>query len=71
MLFVGALAKKKSLDVLIDLFADHYAGKGQYKLFFGWGMAPEANALHEQCRCRGVEKQVHLLGKMDQMGDAI
>ena len=64
MLFVGRLGKEKSLDVLVDLFADHYAGKGHYKLFLV-GDGPEANALREQTCRRGVEKQVRLLGKMD------
>ena len=64
MLFVGRLGKEKSLDVLVDLFAENFAGEERFKLFL-IGDGPEAEALRGQIAARGVEKQVRLLGRID------
>lgn len=64
LLFVGRLGHEKSLDVLINAFADHCAGKPQYKLFIV-GDGPEAENLQRLILTRGVASQVRLLGRMD------
>lgn len=62
--FVGRLGQEKSLDVLIDWFADGFKGKETYKLFI-IGDGPEHAALQNQIQKRGMKKQISLLGKID------
>lgn len=62
--FVGRLGQEKSLDVLIDWFADGFKGKETYKLFI-IGDGPERAALQSQIQKRGMKKQISLLGKID------
>ena len=64
MLFVGRLGKEKSLDVLIDLFAENFAGEERFKLFIV-GDGPEAAALRAQVDRHGLQRQVRLLGRID------
>ena len=64
LFFVGRLGKEKSLDVLIDLFSDNFAGESQFKLFIV-GDGPEATALREQVAKRKMQSQIQLLGRVD------
>ena len=64
LFFVGRLGKEKSLDVLIDLFSDNFAGESQFKLFIV-GDGPEAAALREQVAKRKMQSQIQLLGRVD------
>lgn len=62
--FVGRLGKEKSLDVLIEYFAKGYKNKENFKLFI-IGDGPEKELLQQQINSLGVEKQVHLLGRIE------
>ncbi len=62
--FVGRLGKEKSIDVLIDCFAQRFAGQERFKLFV-LGDGPEREALAAQISALGVESQVHLLGRIE------
>lgn len=64
LFFVGRLGKEKSLDTLIDLFTENFAGESQYKLFIV-GDGPEAAALRQQVAQRKMKDQIHLLGRVD------
>lgn len=59
--FCGRLGKEKSVDVLIDYFADTIAGDERiYLIIFGDG--PDKDALERQVRDRGVEGFVKFSG---------
>lgn len=62
--FVGRLGKEKSIDVLIDYFADSFLGNEHIKLFI-IGDGPEKQALEEQIVARGISKQIFLLGRIE------
>ena len=62
--FVGRLGKEKSLDVLLDQFAQNFKGQETYKLFI-IGEGPEHEALHVQIERLGIQRQAHLLGKIN------
>lgn len=62
--FVGRLGKEKSIDVLIDYFAEHFKDEPGYKLFI-IGDGPEMNNLTRQIRSLGVQTQIKLLGRVE------
>ena len=64
LFFVGRLGKENSLDTLIDLFTENFAGESPYKLFIV-GDGPEAAALRQQVAQRKMKDQIHLLGRVD------
>ncbi|MEG1932057.1 MAG: glycosyltransferase [Pygmaiobacter sp.] len=64
MLFVGRLGHEKSLDVLINFFADHCASDARYKLFIV-GDGPELDNLKQLTVSRHVASQIRFLGRMD------
>lgn len=64
MCFVGRLGREKSLDVLIDWLSASFQGDERFKLFI-IGDGPEKEALLEQIHANGMDKQIHLLGKIE------
>lgn len=62
--FVGRLGKEKSIDVMIQYFAEHFKGDENFKLFI-IGEGPERANLQRQIEESGVAAQVKLLGKID------
>lgn len=62
--FVGRLGKEKSIDVLIDYFAEHFKDELSYKLFI-IGDGPEMNNLKQQISSLGAGKQIKLLGRVE------
>lgn len=64
MLFVGRMGKEKSLDVLIENFAQNFAGEEQFKLFL-IGDGPEAAPLRQLVEEHQLTNQVQLLGRVD------
>lgn len=64
LIFVGRLGGEKSIDVLIKYFAKGYKGQNSFKLFLV-GDGPEREALQALITSLGVEKQVHLLGRVE------
>ena len=64
LFFVGRLGKEKSLDVLIDLFSENFAGESRFKLLIAGG-GPEAAALRELVAEKKMQSQSQLLGRID------
>lgn len=62
--FVGRLGKEKSIDTLIEFFAQNCKGNEQYKLFI-IGDGPEKNNLAKQIQDLDVTSQVKLLGRIE------
>lgn len=62
--FVGRLGKEKSIDTLIEFFAQNCKGNKQYKLFI-IGDGPEKNNLARQIQDLDVTSQVKLLGRIE------
>lgn len=62
--FVGRLGKEKSIDTLIEFFAQNCKGNEQYKLFI-IGDGPEKNNLARQIQDLNVTSQVKLLGRIE------
>lgn len=62
--FVGRLGKEKSIDTLIEFFAQNCKGNEQYKLFI-IGDGPEKNNLARQIQDLDVTSQVKLLGRIE------
>lgn len=62
--FVGRLGKEKSIDVLIDFFAESFKGKEEYKLFI-IGDGPERESLDDQIKQLEVGDQVKMLGRIE------
>ena len=62
--FVGRLGKEKSIDTLIEFFAQNWKGNEQYKLFI-IGDGPEKNNLAKQIQDLDVTSQVKLLGRIE------
>lgn len=62
--FVGRLGKEKSIDVLIDWFAENFKNQLQYKLFI-IGDGPEKKALQQQIDTLQINKQITLLGRIE------
>ncbi|MBQ2310781.1 MAG: glycosyltransferase [Erysipelotrichales bacterium] len=62
--FVGRLGKEKSVDVLIDFFAENFRNDPKYRLFL-IGKGPEEEELADQIRSLGMENQIRLLGYIE------
>lgn len=62
--FVGRLGKEKSIDTLIEFFAQNCKGNEQYKLFI-IGDGPEKNNLAKQIQDLDITSQVKLLGRIE------
>ncbi|WP_367926046.1 glycosyltransferase [uncultured Ruthenibacterium sp.] len=62
--FVGRLGKEKSIDTLIDFFAQNCKGDDQYKLFI-IGDGPEKDNLSRQIQDLDISSQVKLLGRIE------
>ena len=62
--FVGRLGSEKSLDLLIEWFAQGFAGQPHFKLFI-IGEGPEHSVLQEQIDRANLGKQIKLLGKVE------
>lgn len=62
--FVGRLGKEKSIDTLIDFFAQNCKGEEKYKLFI-IGDGPEKANLARQIQDLGISTQVKLLGRIE------
>lgn len=62
--FVGRLGKEKSIDVMIDYFAQHFCGAEKFKLFI-IGDGPERDALGAQIKSLNLQEQVFLLGRIE------
>ncbi|MFV0351118.1 MAG: glycosyltransferase [Oscillospiraceae bacterium] len=62
--FVGRLGKEKSIEVLIDYFANSFTGKPQFKLFI-IGSGPEEDSLRLQIERANMSGQIKLLGRIE------
>lgn len=62
--FVGRLGAEKSIDVLINFFAEGFKTDARYKLFI-IGDGPEKDNLKEQIHSLALERQVRLVGRIE------
>jgi len=63
-IFVGRLGKEKSVDYLIEAWAEEFGDEPRYKLIIV-GDGPERPALEALASSLGMEKQVIFVGKVD------
>ncbi|MBQ1506227.1 MAG: glycosyltransferase [Erysipelotrichales bacterium] len=62
--FVGRLGKEKSIDVLMDYFANECGSDPRFKLFI-IGKGPEEEELAKKVKDLGMESQIKLLGYIE------
>jgi 1,2-diacylglycerol 3-alpha-glucosyltransferase len=62
--FVGRLGKEKSIDVLMEYFAEHFAGKKRFRLIIV-GDGPDKEMLQNLAESLNIHEQTTLMGRVD------